>query len=125
MRYQDFKDTANLILGYETEEDTKDRQEIIRERQWPTCQTKLGNKAQLTYHRKKSKKRLSEYWKEQKAPEEFQTCGEKYQTEKDLDKRRRFHCGDNKEEKGYGKKTGEGGSRQKNDGRLRDPTAGL
>ena len=38
IRYQNFKDAANLISRYETEEDTKDKQDIIRERKCPTCQ---------------------------------------------------------------------------------------
>ena len=40
-RYQNFKDAANLILRYETEADMKDKQDIIRENQRPTCQQNM------------------------------------------------------------------------------------
>ena len=37
IRYQRFKETENLLLKYETESDKKDKHEIIRENQCPTC----------------------------------------------------------------------------------------
>ena len=74
IRYRRFKETANLLLKYETEEDKKDKQEITREHKCPTCKEKWANKAQLTCRRKKSKSRQAEYWSEQKEPKNVQTA---------------------------------------------------
>ena len=86
----------------------KDKQEITREHQRPTCQGKWSNKAQLTYHRKKSKQCQAEYWRELKKPKECKECGKEYKTEKDLEKHKSFHCGKERTEEGEGfKKTTE------------------
>ena len=46
--YRSFKDAENLSLRYETEEDVKDKLEIVREHKCRTCHGKWENKAQLT-----------------------------------------------------------------------------
>ena len=52
LEYQKFKDTANLLLKYETEEDMYGKKEIIiREHTCPAAQRNCRKKEQITYRR--------------------------------------------------------------------------